>query len=52
MVSVVDQFMIEFLSKGEVNCSSRSSYKIGYILYKLKDVKALKYVNGLLFYSA
>ena len=48
MVSAVDQLMMEFLLKDEVNCSSRTIYKIGYILYKLKGVKTLKDVNGLL----
>lgn len=48
MVSAVDQLMMEFLFKDEVNCSSRTIYKIGYILYKLKGVKTLKDVNGLL----
>lgn len=47
MVSFVDQFMIEFFFKCKVNCSSRTIFKIGYILYKLKGVKALKDVNSL-----
>lgn len=47
MGSFVDQFMTEVLFKGKVNCSSRTIFKIGYILYKLKGVKALKDVNSL-----
>lgn len=42
VVGSVDHFMIEFPFKYEINCSSRAIYKIGYILYKLKGVKALK----------
>lgn len=47
MLNFVDQFMIEVLFKGKVNCSSRTVFKIGYILYKFKGVKTLKDVNSL-----
>lgn len=42
MVSSVDQFTIEFLLKDEVNSSSQTIHKIGFILLQIKTCEALK----------